>query len=64
MIGSISVNDKDLNRAISRAKSNVGKKLDRIRKRENFSPEVMRILDPRRNVSTGDLLEWVEVLNG
>lgn len=43
------MSDKELNRAISRAKANVSKKLDRIRKRENFSPEVMRILDPRRN---------------
>ena len=49
------MDDKELNRAISRAKSNVGKKLDRIKKRENFSPEVIRILDPRRNQYAPDM---------
>jgi hypothetical protein len=49
------MDDKELNRAISRAKSNVSKKLDRIKKRENFSPEVIRLLDPRRNQYTPDM---------
>lgn len=49
------MDDKELNKAISRAKANVGKKLDRIKKRENFSPEVMRLLDPRRNVHVPDM---------
>lgn len=45
------MDERELNRAISQAKSNVGKKLQRIQKRERFSDPVIRALDPRRNES-------------